>query len=164
MAIELPIAAHAREIIAWLRTETVRIGPATIGVACPRIEVQDDRVLLRWESGATMVGAIGPADFSIQVEPLVEIKQDRCPPRLWSLLTTGRIELRLGCELVVPDLFGFTADHIGEDGVALSWPRGRKPRLSLPLLPDPTVMAIQLWPDRGHVIVKTGPDQEIVYT
>lgn len=163
MRLELPIAAHIREIIAWLRTETVQLGPAKIAVPRPRIEAQGDRLLLRWDSGATLTGVVGPAEFNVQVEPLVTIPRDRCPVRLWSLLSSGRIDLRLGAELVVPDLLGFAAEPL-RDGVALSWQRGSRPRLALPLLPDPTVMSIQLFPDRGHVIVAKGPDQEIVYT
>lgn len=165
MQITLPIAAYARQLIEWLRTGVVSFGPVAVDLPLPTLEPQQDRVLLRWAGGPSVHAALGPLRLAVTTEPLAELSREGCPEGVFSLLSTGRMPLKAGAEFVASDLMGFTVSPEG-DGVCIQWDRGSKPRIDFPLMPkfcEPTVMAVYLYPTRGRVVIRIGPDVEIVY-
>lgn len=166
MTITLPIAAHITAILEWLRSGVVRLGPAQVELPRPTLERQSDRVLLRWEGAPTIAGAFGPAEISVTAEPLVEFRRDRCHSRLWGLLSLGRIVgVAPKTDMVIPDLLGFDAVPTSDGGAELTWPRGMKPWIDTPLpdFVDPVILRVRLGPKAGQVIVRRGPDVELVY-
>lgn len=165
MTITLPIAAHIATLIEWLRSGVVRVGPAQVDLPLPTLDPQDKRVLLRWEGGPLVSAAVGPLRLSITTEPIGEVLRDGCPPKLWGLLRHGRVVgVAPKTDLVIPDLMGFEATPVGE-GVDLTWPREGKPWIDTPLpdFIDPLILRVTLGPKSGRVVVKRGPDVELVY-